>query len=162
MKRKRFATIVAVCIVPCAGAWIGARLLISRGSRSLPAPTDMSSEPSWPTPVPTETPPVPIPPAVIRRARVVIPPGLRPTDVKPGLLILGGVVDEAGRLRDIEVSRSLQPAYDAAAVAALKEWNFTPGRVGTSPAKFCVGFTVRYDGPPHRLPTALTQITPHP
>lgn len=43
-----------------------------------------------------------------------------------GSVILRLVVDAAGMAHDITVSESLSPAFDAAALEAVKKWTFSP------------------------------------
>ncbi len=44
-----------------------------------------------------------------------------------GLVLLGGVVNEDGAARDLTMVRSLGLGLDASAMAAVRQWRFTPG-----------------------------------
>jgi TonB family protein len=47
-----------------------------------------------------------------------------------GAIKLKCVVSSAGKTRDVELVSGLEPDMDAKAIAALKQWEFEPGRLG--------------------------------
>ncbi|MGZ4733362.1 MAG: energy transducer TonB [Terriglobales bacterium] len=50
-----------------------------------------------------------------------------------GTVVLTLVVDPDGLPRDIKVSRTLSPAFDKAAIDAVKKWKFTPATRDSKP-----------------------------
>jgi len=46
------------------------------------------------------------------------------------------VVDQNGRVQDPRVHKSTEPAFDRAAVAAVKKWRFEPGKKNGKPVQF--------------------------
>jgi four helix bundle protein len=76
---------------------------------------------------PTDSQPCVTPPRLIHKADPIYPPD----DIKSkieGTVLLDVVIGNDGNLRDIRVSRSLKPSFDQAAVAAVRQWQFEPGR----------------------------------
>jgi TonB family protein len=71
-------------------------------------------------------------PKVIARAHPVYPYGLQASGLR-GEVLVDFVVDIEGRVRDAFVMRSLNPAFDDPALAAVGEWRFEPGRIGDCP-----------------------------
>ena len=67
------------------------------------------------------------PPAIVSRSVPEYPYAARAAQVE-GQVLLRAVVDRDGRVEpDVVVVRSV-PMLDAAAIAALRQWRFTPGR----------------------------------
>jgi protein TonB len=55
-----------------------------------------------------------------------------------GTVALEVVVSREGIPVDIRVTRSLDPGLDLEAVAAARQWRFTPGRLGETPVDVIV------------------------
>jgi protein TonB len=55
-----------------------------------------------------------------------------------GLVALEVVVSREGIPTEIRVARSLDPGLDGEAIAAVRQWRFTPGRVGEAPVDVLV------------------------
>jgi len=51
-----------------------------------------------------------------------------------GIVILSLIVDETGRVEDVEVVRSVPP-FDDAAIAAVRQWSYEPTRIAGQPVK---------------------------
>jgi protein TonB len=67
------------------------------------------------------------PPRLIRRVLPLYPPSARTQRIE-GQVLLRAIVDQQGEVEDaITVVRSV-PTLDEAAIAALRQWRFTPGR----------------------------------
>ncbi len=66
-------------------------------------------------------------PAPITQVKPAYPRELMDAGVQ-GTVLLECVVDTDGTAKDVAVSRPLNPVLDAAAVDALKQWRFEPGR----------------------------------
>jgi TonB family protein len=71
-------------------------------------------------------------PKVISRNLPNYPVGLRASGFR-GEVLVDFVVDIEGRVRDAFVVRSLNPAFDDPALAAVCDWRFEPGRIGERP-----------------------------
>lgn len=70
-----------------------------------------------------------------------------------GTVLLSGVVDKDGSVRDIRVERSLEPTLDENAVTAMNAWKFEPATKDGQPVpvKISVEMSFRlYPGPKHR------------
>lgn len=67
------------------------------------------------------------PPVVIERVLPEYPPPARARGME-GLVVLRAVVDRHGRVEDGVTVLESSPAFDEAAIAALRRWRFTPGR----------------------------------
>ena len=53
-------------------------------------------------------------------------------------------VDKDGRVRNVKVLRSDDPAFDRAAVACIEKWKFEPGMRGGKPVAFRMRRTIRF------------------
>lgn len=53
-----------------------------------------------------------------------------------GRVFVKFIVDEAGRVQNPLVDSSSDPVFEKAALAAVKQWKFEPGRRGGKPARF--------------------------
>ncbi len=58
-----------------------------------------------------------------------------------GLVVLDAVIDAAGRVSDVRVTRSI-PLLDQAAIDAVRQWRFTPTLLNGEPVSVLV--TVRF------------------
>ena len=59
-------------------------------------------------------------------------------DKKPSVVVLEAVISREGVPTAIRVTRSLDPGLDGEAIAAAREWRFTPGRIGDAPVDVLV------------------------
>lgn len=66
-------------------------------------------------------------PKVVKEVRAQYPPGSMDSQVQ-GTVLMKCVVKRDGKPGDITVTKSLEPTLDEAAVAALKQWEFEPGK----------------------------------
>ena len=73
----------------------------------------------------------PVYPALARSARV------------QGVVILEAVIDRSGRVESIQVIRSI-PMLDQAAVAAVRQWRYTPALLNGSPVPVIITITVNF------------------
>jgi protein TonB len=99
-------------------------------------------------------PPAPAPPATYRPGGVIREPR-KLVDVAPlypdiaraarveGLVILEATIDERGIVVDARVLRSV-PLLDAAALAALKQWRYTPTLLNGTPVRVLMTVTFRF------------------
>ena len=99
-------------------------------------------------------PPAPAPPAAYRPGGVIKEPR-KLVDVAPiypdiaraarveGLVILEAAIDERGFVTDARVLRSV-PLLDAAALAALKQWRYTPTLLNGTPVRVLMTVTFRF------------------
>ena len=54
------------------------------------------------------------------------------------VVVLEAVISREGVPTAIRVTRSLDPGLDGEAIAAAREWRFTPGRIGDAPVDVLV------------------------
>jgi TonB family protein len=107
--------------------------------------------------VPGDPPPPPQPPAVAAPVRVggEIRPPRKVHDVAPvypviaqtarveGLVIIEALIDARGRVQSTRVLRSI-PLLDAAAVAAVEQWQYTPTLLNGTPVPVVMTVTVSF------------------
>lgn len=74
---------------------------------------------------------LPVYPAIARAARV------------GGTVILEAIIDETGSVRDVRVLRSI-PLLDAAAIDAVRQWQFTPALLNGQPVPVVMTVTVAF------------------
>lgn len=106
-------------------------------------------------PPPASRPPISTPPEVPRRVGGVIQPPRRIHEVAPvyppiarsagikGIVILEAVIDREGRVTDARVLRSVS-LLDDAALAAVKQWRFTPTLLNGEPIPIVMTVTVTF------------------
>lgn len=61
-----------------------------------------------------------------------------------GIVIVETIIDENGVVCDAAVLKGIDPATDAAAVAAVKQWRFTPARTKGHAVPVYFDLTVRF------------------
>jgi periplasmic protein TonB len=110
-------------------------------SSALPPP------PPPPAPPPVKPAPVRIggqikAPALISRVDPVYPALAQAAQLE-GIVILEATVGETGRVESVKVLRSLG-ALDAAAVEAVKQWQYSPLRLNDRPTSFVLTVTVQF------------------
>lgn len=71
-------------------------------------------------------------PQVIHQEPPIFPLPMRYSGMR-GEVLVDFIVDIEGRVRNPYVVRSLNPAFDDPALAAVRKWRFEPGRVGEKP-----------------------------
>lgn len=99
-------------------------------------------------------PPAPAPPPVVRAGGVIREPRKIVT-VQPvypemarqagiqGLVIIEATIDERGNVMDARVLRS-QPLLDAAALAAVRRWRYTPTLLNGVPVRVLMTVTINF------------------
>jgi len=86
------------------------------------------------------------PPMVDERFDFKRPPV--PADKEDELIILRGIIDEQGVVRDVRVHRGVEPLADQLAVAAFRQWKFRPVLQKDQPVKveFLLGVPANVEG----------------
>ena len=82
-------------------------------------------------------------PALVRRVAPMYPDLAMRAQVH-GVVILEAVVDRDGRVEDVKVLRSI-PLLDAAAVEAVRQWQYSPLFLNGKPERFIVTVTVSFN-----------------
>ena len=82
-------------------------------------------------------------PRVKKRVEPVLPPEPA-TPYRLGNLLIEGVVDESGKLREIKVLNQPASKRTAAYVAALEAWEFEPGTRNGEPVPVVFNLTVNH------------------
>jgi protein TonB len=100
-----------------------------------------------PPPAPRPTDPVHVggvvqPPKKLTYVPPVYPP-IALAARKEGLVILEALIAEDGTVRDVTVLRS-DPLFDEAAMAAVRQWRFTPTRLNGEPVPLLMTVTVGF------------------
>lgn len=97
-------------------------------------------------------------PVPVRRVEPKLPEGVE-LDSLNGEIVLRVSVDDAGRVKEVEVLKSLQPEVDRETVKALMEWTFEPARDkgGRGGASFIMTFRF---GTPRRDPADRSGAEP--
>jgi len=108
--------------------------------------------PPRPPPPPSPSPPVardPVriggelkAPALIERVEPEYPPFAVRAQVQ-GVVILEAVVDGRGRVEEVRVLRSI-PLLDKAAIAAVRQWRYSPLLLNGTPERFVLTVTVSF------------------
>ena len=104
---------------------------------------------------PPPSPPPPAAPRVVRVGGKVEAPALL-RRVEPnypdlavrahiqGVVILEAVVDEAGQVAEVTLLRSVHPIIDREAIAALRQWRYSPLQLNGIPVKFALTVTLSF------------------
>ena len=108
---------------------------------------DISPPPPPPQPAPVARDPVRVggdlkAPALIERVEPEYPPLAVRAQVQ-GVVILEAVVDPQGRVEDVRVLRSI-PLLDNAAIAAVRQWRYSPLLLNGEPERFVLTVTVSF------------------
>jgi TonB family protein len=82
------------------------------------------------------------PPIKTRDVKPVYPPDAQANGIQ-GVVIIEALIDTNGKVVDARVLRSI-PALDAAALGAVKQWEFTPTLVNGVPANILMTTTVNF------------------
>jgi protein TonB len=59
-------------------------------------------------------------------------------------VIVEAVIDEQGRVTDVRILRGLPMGLDREAVAAVRQWRFTPATLQGKPVKVYFSLTVNF------------------
>jgi protein TonB len=111
-------------------------------------PTDvLAPPPPLPPPPPMERGPVRVggaitAPALVSRVEPEYPPLAVRAQVQ-GVVILEAIVDREGRVENVEILRSI-PLLDRAAIAAVKQWRYSPLLLNGRPERFVLTVTVSF------------------
>jgi protein TonB len=81
-------------------------------------------------------------PALIERVEPEYPPLAVRAQVQ-GVVILEAVVDQQGRVEDVRVLRSI-PLLDGAAIAAVRQWLYSPLLLNGKPERFVLTVTLSF------------------
>ena len=103
---------------------------------------------------PVTVPPVPAPPAVVRPGGVIreprkivhvapVYPEIARVSKIQGLVIIEATIDERGHVMDARVLRS-EPLLDGAALAAIRQWRYTPTLLNGVPVRVLMTVTIRF------------------
>ena len=110
----------------------------------------MSDPPPPPPPAPAPQPRGPVrvggllsQPVLLHRVEPVYPSVAVAARVQ-GVAILETIVDEEGRVTDVRVLRSANPLLDREAIAAVRQWRYTPVVLNGTPVKFILTVTLSF------------------
>jgi protein TonB len=81
-------------------------------------------------------------PALVSRVEPEYPPLAVRAHVQ-GVVILEAIVDREGRVEQVEILRSI-PLLDAAAIAAVRQWRYSPLLLNGKPERFVLTVTVSF------------------
>ncbi|HRC88077.1 MAG TPA: TonB family protein [Thermoanaerobaculia bacterium] len=83
------------------------------------------------------------PPQVISRVNPVYPELDRRVR-REGVVIVEAVIDQQGRVANARLLKGVSIGLDQAALAAVREWRFSPARIGDRPVSVYFTLTVRF------------------
>ncbi len=109
-------------------------------------PTDFTKFDKAPPPPPTGTPDFvayDTEPVLVYMTEPKYPEIGRKAGVE-GVVRLGLLLDTTGYVIDVKVTKSLNPAFDEAAVKAARTCRFTPAKQRDRPVKIWLAYTVRF------------------
>lgn len=90
------------------------------------------------------------PPQLVHRVPLADPyavPGGPPAPSPAGVVLLEGVVDRGGFVREARVVKSLDPRRDAAAIRCVRQWRYKPALRNGCPISVLLDFEVRFPPP---------------
>jgi TonB family protein len=82
-------------------------------------------------------------PVLVRQIRQQIPTDAMRAKTN-GIVMLRGVVDRSGAVRDVRVVRSLEPSLDVEASHAFSQWEFRPGRRNGEPVPMAISVEMTF------------------
>jgi protein TonB len=82
-------------------------------------------------------------PALVKRVEPLYPPFAAAAQLE-GLVILEAVVDEEGRVTDVTVLRAAHPLLDQQAIAAVKQWRYSPLKLNGKAHPFVLSVTLSF------------------
>jgi protein TonB len=94
------------------------------------APTATLPPPPTATPLPARE----VPPGILKIVKPIYPPFALQARIG-GLVVLRVLVSETGQPLQVEVLRGATAGLSEAAVAAVKQWKFTPAKKGDTPVQ---------------------------
>jgi periplasmic protein TonB len=128
-------------------SWLG--VIEGTGASEIPGVGEQAAPPPPPPPAPAVTPraPVPVggvikPPAKTRDVSPVYPPIAQAARVQ-GIVIIEATISPAGNVQDTRVLRSI-PMLDAAALDAVRQWEYTPTLLNGVPVAVVMTVTVNF------------------
>lgn len=83
------------------------------------------------------------PPVPVRTVAPEFPPEMRAQRVS-GLVTVSVQIDEQGNVTDSSVEKSSHPAFDPAAVAAVRKWKFKPAKKDGAAVAIRVSIPVKF------------------
>lgn len=83
------------------------------------------------------------PPEVINRVTAKYTEEARRAGIQ-GIVVLAVAIDRAGRPRDVQVEKGLEPGLDEEAVKAVRQWKFRPAEQGGRPVRVNVHVEVTF------------------
>jgi protein TonB len=109
--------------------------------------SELPPPPPSPSPPPAARAPVRIggelkAPTLVERVEPEYPPLAARAQVQ-GVVILEALVDHEGRVEDVRVLRSI-PLLDKAAIAAVRQWRYSPLLLNAKPERFVLTVTVGF------------------
>ena len=106
-----------------------------------------------PPPPPLPPPPVPRvpvriggqiqPPTLLRRVEPTYPPMAVSAHLQ-GIVILEAIVDEEGTVSEVKVLRSVNPLLDREALAAVRQWRYSPVVLNGRPVPFVLSVSLSF------------------
>jgi len=82
-------------------------------------------------------------PVITKKIEVPYPPEMR-TQKKLGLVIAEVIIDEEGKLRDVKILLSPDPAFDRVVKETLAKWVFLPGKWNGRPVPVLYNLTIHF------------------
>jgi len=111
-------------------------------------PTMMAFVVAAPPPPPAAPAPVRIggqiqPPALVLRVEPTYPPMAVSAHLQ-GMVILEAIVDAEGTVTDVKVLRSVSPLLDREALAAVRQWRYSPVVLNGRPVPFVLSVSLSF------------------
>lgn len=82
-------------------------------------------------------------PVALKRVEPVYAEGARKARIT-GIVIIEAIIDKYGVIRDAEVLKGLTPLLDYAAVDAVRQWRFIPGRLNGDAVPVLFNLTINF------------------
>jgi len=82
-------------------------------------------------------------PTLIRRVEPTYPPMAVSAHLQ-GIVILEAIVDEGGNVKEVRVLRSVNPLLDREALAAVRQWRYTPVVLNGTPVPFILSVSLSF------------------
>jgi protein TonB len=83
------------------------------------------------------------PPTLLRRIEPTYPPMAVSAHLQ-GMVILEAIVDEEGTVTDVKVLRSVNPLLDREALAAVRQWRYSPVVLNGRPVPFVLSVSLSF------------------
>jgi len=83
------------------------------------------------------------PPTLVHRVEPTYPPTAVSARLQ-GIVILEAVVDEEGTVKDVKVLRSVNPLLDREALAAVRQWRYSPVVLNGTPVPFVLSVSLSF------------------